>query len=120
VGLAVIDNSSSQQTAKFLCGLLLICNKTFVSRRRQVGFKANLLLSICQLYGNPRSVICRVDLNDALLGKLVEIGETYEADQDLEATFGGLVHQKRLFSMQLTHLVQFHQEMHEVNHSGHT
>jgi uncharacterized protein (TIGR00725 family) len=96
VGLVVIDDSSSRQTAEFLHGLLPTCNTTFVSRRRRVGFQANLLLSIRVLCGNPRSVICTVDLDDALLGKPIKIVRNlYEVDQDLEAAFGGLVHTKK-------------------------
>lgn len=92
IGLVVIDDSSSRQTAIFLKGILPRNNTTFVSRRKWAGYQANMHLGCKTLCCNPKTVICTVDLDDALLGKPIQIiKDMYTDDPDLEAAFGGCV-----------------------------
>jgi len=97
VGVIVIDDSSSRQTAEFLRvllrGMLPPQRTTFVSRRKRVGLQANLVLGCRNICANHRSVICTVDLDDALLGTPISmIRELYNNEPDLEAASGGCVH----------------------------
>lgn len=93
IGLVVIDDCSSRQSAEFIRESLPQNNTTFVSRRSWAGYQANILHGCADLCSNPRTVICTVDLDDALLGKPIPmIEELYKKDPDLEAAFGGCVH----------------------------
>lgn len=99
VGVVVVDDSSNRQSAVFLGAELRACTSlsasavTFVSRRRRVGLQPNLSLGIRDLCDDPRSVICTVDLDDALLGQpIATIRQIYRADPGLEAAYGGCVH----------------------------
>lgn len=97
VGVIVIDDSSSRQTAEFLrvslSGSLPSTAVTFVSRRRRLGLQPNLRLGIRELCEKPQTIICTVDLDDALLGSpIAMIRRLYEDVPGLEAAFGGCVH----------------------------
>ena len=93
IGIVVIDDASSRQSVAFLKDSLPLNNTTFISRRKWTGYQANILLGCSELCSNPRTVICTVDLDDALLGKpIAMIRELYENDPNLEAAFGGCVH----------------------------
>jgi len=92
IGLVVIDDCSSRQSAAFLKDSLPRNNTTFVSRRKWAGYQANALLGCSKLCDNPMTVICMVDLDDALLGKpICMVRELYQNDPDLEVAFGGCV-----------------------------
>lgn len=57
-----------------------------------MGFQENMNLGCKKLCCDPKSVICTVDLDDALLGRPIQmIKDMYTEDPDLEAAFGGCV-----------------------------
>lgn len=92
-GVVIIDDASDRQLVKFLRSEIPQQNCTFVSRRRRVGSTANHILGIRTLCSNPETVICTVDLDDALLGRPMSIIQgLYKEDPQLEAAFGGCVH----------------------------
>jgi hypothetical protein len=92
-GVVVIDDASDRQLVEFLRSELPEHNCSFLSRRRRVGSLANHIYGIRTLCSNPETVICTVDLDDALLGCPISlIQRLYQEDPQLEAAFGGCVH----------------------------
>jgi uncharacterized protein (TIGR00725 family) len=93
VGLVVIDDASHRQNVEFLESILPTFNTTFVSRRVRAGAQANIYLACLELIQNKETVICTVDLDDALLGKPIPmIRHMYKDSPTMDAAFGGLVH----------------------------